>query len=207
MFFVSPINMISDSAAPTTTWNSADKGNRVLLSNGDLTTTFDAGAAGYGNVRSVASASSGKKYWELSADVIASPGNTIVEGIANATAQLTGGGAYLGNDTNSIGWAGDGVVYISAGALANIQGWAQGDTLCFAADFDNSTIWFRTNGGNWNNSGTANPATNTGGISIAGMAAGPYFAAWSGTTTNDQHTANFGATSYAQAKPSGFSNW
>jgi hypothetical protein len=39
-----------------------------------------------------------------------------------------------------------------------------GDKVDIAIDFDNSTIWIRVNGGNWNNSPSANPDGNIGGI-------------------------------------------
>ena len=34
-------------------------------------------------------------------------------------------------------------------------------------DMDNRMVWVRNGSGQWNGSGTANPATNTGGISLA----------------------------------------
>lgn len=198
-------NVVTETiATATNTWNNADKSANIGLSGlSNLTLTDNAGA--YANVRATNSASSGKKYWELHVD--AAPSTTgLVIGIANAAASLT---QFVGNDTNGMGWAGDGRVILSGAVVTTIQGYVASNTLCFSYNIDISKIWFRTNGGNWNNDviGNQNPATNTGGISTAGMAAGPYFAIGEGLNINDAFTANFGATAYAQTPPSGFGNW
>ena len=57
----------------------------------------------------------------------------------------------------------------------------------------------------WNNSGTANPATGTGGVTLtqfgAGKALYPAFGPWG---TNDKMTANFGQNAFTGVVPSGF---
>jgi hypothetical protein len=190
----------------TTTWNSSDKANNITLSNGDL--TFALGSNAYDGVRSVASASAGKKYWELTANTIVSSPLYILEGIANSSVPVNGGSTYyLGYDSAGIGWQGNGEVWTKRGIVATVQGWAQGDTLCFALDLDNKRIWFRTNGGNWNNNPASDPATNTGGIDISTLDSGPYFAFGQGASGRDTLTANFGGSPYAHSVPSGFSNW
>lgn len=194
---------MSASAPPsTTTLNPSDKDGNLTLSNGDLTATL--GTSAYANVRSVASASTGKKYWEYTATTIGGSIGAIVQGVANGSAALNN---FFGNDNNSVGWAGDGTVYRNGGGVATIQSWAQGDTLCFSYDIDGGLIWFRTNGGNWNNNVAANPALGLLGIDISALAAGPYFAALEGHTNGDVLTANFGGSAYAQTAPSGFGNW
>jgi hypothetical protein len=86
---------------------------------------------------------------------------------------------------------------------------ATGQVVSIAVDLVNLTFWARINGGNWNNSGAANPATNTGGISLSGagfsgQSAYPFFASFlSGSAV----VANFGATAFAYPVPSGFSSW
>ena len=148
----------------------------VALSNGNLTFTLGAGAAPiYNGVRSTASASSGKKYWELTANTIVSPANVILEGMGNTSFDLNAN-HYVGSNLNGIGWGGDGVVSVNGAAVANIQGWTQGDVLCFAVDLGSGKIWFRRNGGRWNNNPANDPATNVGGIDISILAGGPYFA-------------------------------
>ncbi len=183
--------------APRKTWNPADARN-LLFSNGNKTVTNDVFNT-YGVARSTVSASSGKKYWEMfiSAFSVAA----VTEGIANRDATLT---SYLGTDTAGMGWGGDGAIYGGAGGA--IQTWADGDTLCFALDIDNGNIWFRTNGGNWNNSATANPATNTEGKAISPVTA-PFYAATSLYRDDDYAILNLGATPFAQAVPAGFGKW
>ena len=66
----------------------------------------------------------------------------------------------------------------------------------------------------WNNdvSANQNPATDTGGRSLSGLNAGPYYPAWAGFDANTRITANFGAFTSAQypsspSLPSGYSWW
>ena len=75
-------------ALSTTTWNPNDKAMNIMLSNGDL--TFALGSNAYDGVRSVASASAGKKYWELKATTIVSSPLYILEGIVNSSFPVNG---------------------------------------------------------------------------------------------------------------------
>jgi len=186
----------------TTTWNPADKDANIGLTGGNLTATKTGDGASV--VRSVASRSSGLYYYEITFSVFT--GSFSGVGIANGTASLS---AFMGSDVNACIWLSDGRVYVNNSNFTNIQSWAQGDTLCTSFDATNKLIWFRTNGGNWNNSGAANPATGTGGIDLAanGLAAGPYLASIQTWLDTNASTANFGATTYAQTAPSGFGNW
>lgn len=183
-----------------TTLNPSDTAPGATLSNGNLTLT---GSGGYLGSRTVASASNGNKYWEVRADAITASPSQIVEGMASTTQSLT---LFCGDTLQSIGWARDGNIYVGGGSVAVIQGWAQGDTLSFVARLDDQTMFFRTNGGNWNNSGTANPATNTGGIHFSTTGNGPFFA-FVQAQAIDKLTANFGGSPYAQSVPAGCGNW
>ena len=81
-----------------------------------------------------------------------------------------------------------------------------GNVIGVAIDLDNRKIWFRVApSGNWNNSGTANPATNTGGIVHPTGTMVPFctFGGVSGTA-GTTFTANFGATAFSGAAPPGF---
>jgi hypothetical protein len=80
------------------------------------------------------------------------------------------------------------------------------DVIGYAVDLDNRRIWIRPNpGSNWNNSGTANPATNVGGITIPAGTMVPFctFGGASGTA-GSSFKANFGASAFAGAVPAGF---
>ncbi|UQR65096.1 hypothetical protein LRP30_07525 [Bradyrhizobium sp. C-145] len=63
---------------------------------------------------------------------------------------------------------------------------SSGTLIGMAIDFTNSTGWFRKATGNWNGSGTANPATNTGGINISALfPSSAAFAAFCTSAVND----------------------
>jgi hypothetical protein len=190
----------------TTTWNPSDKGTSVTVANGNL--SFVSGWIAYNGVRAVASALSGKKYWELTPRKISSAPSAIFEGIANASLP-TNGPTFLGGDSNGIGWAGDGKVWINNAVVATIQGWHETDVLSFAVDLDSKRIWFRTKFGNWNNSAAADPGRNTGGIDISTLVGGPYYAFGQGGNSGgeDSMTANFGKAPYTQSVPRGFGGW
>lgn len=187
----------------TTTWDNSNKGTNTNLTNGFLTATATA-VATFTNARSIASSSTGLKYWEIHVDNNA---GFIEIGFCNSTASLNN---YLGNDLNGIGYVPSGTVTLNNNfAFATIQSYAAGDTICCAFDMGNKKLWFRKNGGNWNNDVIANqdPANNIGGISTSTMNAGPYFPAWTGHNLNEAATANFGGSAYAQTVPSGYGNW
>ena len=192
---------VPDAAAATTTWNPADKSANITLSGSDLIATNNGG--GSGAVRAVTSASSGKKYWELTcagADI----DNALV-GVANASYDVE---TSMDAGTNSLGWYGnDGKVYLNEVDIATYVTFAATDVLGIAFDLTAELMWFRKGSGNWNNSASANPATGAEGLDVSGLAAGPYFPAAYINTGDDAFTANFGATAYAQTAPSGFSNW
>lgn len=191
-----------NAVAVTTTWNAADVGPNTTLDGSKLIATKGA-PDGFNSFRAIASASAGKKYWEMTLNVFG--GTAAFVGLANASAVLT---TYVGN-TGSYGHWNDGTNFINNGSAGPaLATFVVGDTVCIAVDLTAAKIWSRVNGGGWNNDIIANqnPATNTGGTDISTVA-GPYFAAGTFYNINDQWTGNFGATSYAQAVPSGFGNW
>ncbi len=191
-------------AAATTTWNPSDKNANITLSNGNLTAT-NTFVVAFQSLRAVAAHSIGKYYFESHIDAMTA---TTVYGIGNATASLSN---FTGSDLNSIGWnPNGGDIYLNGSNFGpNIQGAVTGDTVSIAVDMGNTKIWFRTNGGNWNNDviGNQNPATNTGGINFSTMNAGPWLPMGTFTANGNANTADFGATAYAQSVPSGFGNW
>lgn len=192
-------------AAASTTWNSADKSSSINLSNGDLTATSIEGASN-NSVRTVAGKSSGKYYCEFSSLVA---GSGVFIGLANSSLPIEATSDFPGADADGVGYYSVlGQVFLDSGSIGTIVTYTTGDLIDMALDLDNERIWFRKNNGNWNNSGAANPATNTGGFDISGLNAGPYFVVWTcAATANETVTANFGATSFAHTAPSGFGNF
>jgi hypothetical protein len=184
------------------TWNPADKGTtNTILSNGNL--TYGAGSSNTTNdgCRSTQGITAGKFYFELT-----SAGST--------TLTMLGVGllsSVFGNILSGVG--GSFAVYIANGHIwdnatdttISIGAASPGTVYCFAIDLINMRGWIRNGAGNWNNSGTANPATNAGGQDISWMgSAAVYALVASNVNANPIVTANFGATSFAQAVPSGF---
>lgn len=78
-----------------------------------------------------------------------------------------------------------------------------GARLCVACNPVNGRIWARLNNGNWNNSGTANPASNTEGINISDFGSKLYAVAKS-SYTYAPATAYFATADWTYSAPSGF---
>jgi hypothetical protein len=190
-----------DGALIGTTWNPSDKSANITLSNGNLTAQGTNGSDG--GVRSTTSKSTGKHYFEVTW-LSATGGVNSGCGIATSAAVLAGMGA------TALGVAlmyQSGTIYVN-GTSSGITIGTPSAPICIAVDLTNSRIWFRVGAGNWNNSGTANPATNVGGINIAALF--PASAAYAAVTTQNStntYTANFGASAFTQTVPSGFTAW
>jgi hypothetical protein len=81
------------------------------------------------------------------------------------------------------------------------------DRICVAVDPASGLYWARLNNGNWNNSGTADPATGTGGYAFAGSMSGVTditFAAYSANPSNALRSC-FDSGQWSYSAPSGFS--
>lgn len=183
-----------------TTWNSGDKSANITLSGSSLVATTTSGTQGA--VRATTSASTGKIYFEAVANVMS--GNNFAVGWANSTASLS---SFIGIDTNGVAVFSSGAAWLNNVNLGSQTGYSgfSGLTVCVAFDIDNKLIWFRFSNSLWNGSITADPATGTGGLSVSGLAAGPYFPAFCANSSGAQVTANFGATDTWFRVPSGFS--
>ncbi len=152
-------------------------------------------------VRSTTSLSTGKWYFEVTVNVAAVIGNVGV-GVDNDAESLSGAAGQAG----SICWVGNGNVnYNGTLDVYAAAAFSVGNTLCVAVDLVNMEIWFRVNGGNWNNSPTANPATDAGGFSITAITPHAYALAQL-SATGDEMTADFNGP-FSYAIPSGFSPW
>lgn len=182
-----------------TTWNPSDKSANITLTNSNLTATLSVSSAN--GVRSTTSNSSGKWYFEITATNISA--STFRVGFANATQSLT---ALFGASANSGAYiANNGNFDINASVIGSSASWTTGAVLRIAVDFTNKLVWLAVGGGNWNNSGTANPATGTGGFSLSTLSAGPYFIGFSGNANTNAATMD--PTGAAFGPPSGFSTW
>jgi hypothetical protein len=192
-----------------TTWNPSDFTN-ITLSNGNLTANFTIG--GNGGVRSIARASVGTRYWEVTAtNWSGAPSSGI--GIANGLATTSNGIASLIN-ASAVLSSGD--IWVNGSAAPGnptLGARANGDIIGIALDLDNKLIWYRVApAGSWNGSGTANPATGIGGVDIRAINPDSFFlpvyallrGAPGGSAT--VVTANFGNSAFSGAVPAGFAS-
>ena len=199
-------------ASDSSTWNGFTNAmldgfsNAVTVSNNFLTGTLNASlGANYAWALSASAQTIGKYYFEVTAVAFHGNGNgcgialpTVTSANIGSSQNITGvftGGTVASNNANVSG--------------ANLGAATAGDVYCIAVDLTARLGWLCRNGGNWNNSGTANPATGTGGLTLqAASAFAPIvFFGGGSQVVGDAFTANFGATAYAQTPPSGFGNW
>jgi hypothetical protein len=189
-----------------TTFNPSDKSAGITLSLSNTkaqnTTGTDQG------VRATDFKTAGKYYFEVTVNTITNADDGV--GIADSVASLTGIGAV---PTHAALLFRSGSIWVNnSNTLGGFGTLSNGTVVGIAVDLDNETIWFRLGAaGNWNNSGTANPSTNTGGRSLSSFAT-------SGSTqiapavcikaNGDNFTANFGDSAFTGTAPSGFtSGW
>jgi hypothetical protein len=78
-------------------------------------------------------------------------------------------GGYPGNDNKSIGFNAIGEYYYNGSVVSSgLPTWTQGDIIDIAISHG-QYWWIRVNGGDWNNSNTANPSTLSGGLTMNGL--------------------------------------
>jgi hypothetical protein len=196
-FTVHDFALLPLATAPTFVFNSADKSSDQDLTNSDKTST-QSGDAITRTVRTTLGHHVGKYVVTLNAIVVTADGFQSC-GLSTGTFVLDN--TALGANTLAYGFWDDASRYFNAVATSDTPGWATGDTVTFAWDNGNNRAWIRVNGGNWNSSGTANPATNTGGIDISGLIVGARFFTWSTDKAGD--TATLAPTA---SVPSGFTD-
>ena len=158
-----------------------------------------------GSVRATAAAAaSSLLYFEFQQGMGYFGGDTLL-GFANASHTLSN---WVGQDANSIGfWWNNGNIYTNSGHSISIFSSSPGDIIAISIDTTANKFWMKnltTNTG-WNNDILANqnPAGSVGGIALGFT--GPFFAAWSSNNPGDYGIANFGATAFIGALPSGYS--
>lgn len=180
-------------------WNPSNKASTVTLSNSNFT-AVGSSTSPQPVVLGVTGATSGKYFFSI---------KTSGTPINSQAVMIAGNGFILTSTlagTTNIEVSGDGNIYGNGAQLGGGLGaWASADVIDIAVDFGAALLWARKNGGNWNNSGTANPATGVGGISISYMAGGTFFPGdvpWPSTT----HTVNFGLIPYTYPAPATFIN-
>jgi len=179
------------------TWNPSDQVN-ITLSNGNLTATNPTAAGG---IRADCSASSAKVYFEVTMTTWVN--SNVGVGVAVATSALA---SIATNLTGVAALFKNGNININGTFLINIGTRSNGNIIGIAVDPVAKLIWFRVApAGTWNGSGTADPATGTGGFSFSALSGAVYPIFSTASTVNERATGNFGATAFSGAVPSGFS--
>jgi hypothetical protein len=180
-----------------TTLDPGYKSTGMALSGSNLVGTSSA-QAGAGSTRTI----TGKSYFEA---VITTLAGTPSVGLANQSNANYFNSTLLGADTHSLAYRSSGAVVVNAATLATIATFVQGDRIDCAVDVGSRLIWFRVNGGNWNNNAANNPATGVGGIDFSTMNIATCRAAIGASITGTVWTTKFTAP-FTGAAPSGFSS-
>jgi len=199
-----------------TTWDPSAKGANITLSGSNLvaTSTSTASSSTHGTGGYIGS-SALLLYYEATATTVQGVGNSWGAGISSNGSGLA---QYLGQSSIGTGLYQNGKVFNNALAGTTIFTFASGAVIGIAVNFTAQKLWFTINGTTWNNAaiGSQNPATNTGGITTIAnnnpfIVSGVYqtVVPCCGTTGNTTNvvTANFGATAFSYAVPSGFTAW
>ncbi len=166
-------------------WDPANTDTGTTLTNGNLTATVTTGGA-WTSTRSTPGQLTGKWYWEIT--VVASSGGSFTRiGVTNASA-LT----VLGSDGNSWGYECNGDKGHAGSDVAYGATFINGDVIGVALDLDDGTLTFFKNG------------VSQGVAFSTGLTGAMLYPGATGYSLNDAVTANFGASNFAYAPPSGF---
>ena len=183
--------------APTgAAWNPSDASG-VTFSNANLTVT---GTGVNTGARSTTGYSSGKYYAEFTVSTWTNTFTGVGLSITGASFAGAPAGTMLVLRSGNLVLNGS-----NTGSTLGLR--ASGNIIGMAVDFGANLIWFRVAPtGNWNGSGTANPATGVGGVSISALAGTKFSGAYTGAS-GEAITGNFGASAFSGSVPSGFTPW
>ena len=180
-----------------TKWHTQIKAPSIILSNNDLTaTSYGTGVSGFVSVLGV---NNGKWYWEVH----------VVEVGSNTYVHIGIGDRAVGVIVKSIGEWAEGYAYF----IQDGNTWNNGvnteyglpyqvnDIISIALDMDAGKIWWAKNGV-WQASGDPVAGTNE---AYSGLS-GTFYAMCTIYNVDDQIIANFGATPFFYAVPTGFNS-
>lgn len=157
-------------------------------------------------VRSVMTISTGKYECEFTVGAV---GSGMMLGFADTAAALNACGFNALSGSNLVGGTHnpDGTVYngTSFASIGSLGGsYTTDDKVRMCIDATARRVWFRkNNAGNWNNSGTANPATGVGGLAMHASLTGAIHAVVGHQGGNASVSVDFNPAS----RQSGFSGW
>lgn len=172
-----------------------NKGPDINVSGGNTIAQIITNTLGWQSIRSNVSKTTGKYYFEAMLS-----GTNIGAGVCDGTQAMTN---FLGSTSHSVGYL-QGSIYLNGGSAKAMPGNAN-STIKVAVDVGGRLFWAAITGQNWNNDGTANPATGTGGIDISTLT-GALFIGLSLYDNGSQNTLNTGQNPYQNTPPTGFGN-
>jgi hypothetical protein len=183
---------LSTGSAPVTL-NASDKSAGSTLTNGSLTVTASSGSPA--SVRATRGVTTGKFYWEVRVDAIASAQWRIA--VADSGASLS---AFWWTDAHAAAYdANGGSLLFNGAGFSSLATAALGDIMAFAIDADNKKLWVAKNNV-W--MATVGSPGVSGGLSLTGIAS-PILPGFQGDNSG-QATFRFTSGSFTYTPPSGF---
>lgn len=197
--------LLATGAISASTWNSADKGADLVLSNGNLTITPGAAMPGsYESCRSTNAKSAGKLYFEVRCDVAGASNYGMIGVADSAMPTYAGGTSYPGGGATGWGYyeqTGD--KYHLAAATPYGSAFVAGNIIGVAVDLGAGLIWFSLNGA-WQASGSPSAGT---GAAFSGLTGSLFPAIGIYGISGSTFTARFISSSQTYSPPTGFSAW
>lgn len=180
----------------TVTWDPANKGANITLSNGNLDAD---GATAFNTVRSTLGKSAGKYYAELLVNTYSGGGNLIV-GFVDGSASLT---TYAGNSAKGRGGQLNGTSYVNGWTAGSAwAGAAATNVIGLAIDLSAGKGFIAVNN-TWQ--GSSDPAAGTNAWVTA--VTGTVYVATSPAGTGNRVTLRTKASQFTYSPPSGYSAW
>ncbi len=196
----------------TQQWASAHKATNASLSGTPLLTATMTTTDLVGSNVFATDVIAKKVYWEVVVTGTGIAAQGYGAGIGTTASSVTNQ-VFMGTSAapDTLGWYGPpGTVHVNSSVIATWAAFVTGNRLCFAVDGPAALIWGRVANGNWNNNGSANPATGTLGLTIpSAVTASPMVpgATLYSTATPDSVVASFAQPSWTFTPPAGFESF
>lgn len=180
-----------------TTLDTNRKSSGFTLSGGNLIATSTAGATA-----AATRSQTGKHYAEFTITTLT---GTPVVGFTGYG--FTYNTQLLGVENNGLGYRSGGAVVLNNVTLATLAAYVAGDRIDMALNPNDKLVWFRVNGGNWNNNVLNDPVTGVGGIDFSTMNLGSrLFPAVGSSLTGTVWTCKFSAA-FTGTPPTGYASF
>jgi hypothetical protein len=185
---------------PTTLDPGNYRATTIALSGGNLVAT----GIGFGEGTAVAQRPiTGLTYFEAVLTTLAATTPGI--GLAVSALDAPTFSDAIGKTFSGIAYRPSGVVVINNATVATLAAYVQGDRIDVAVDPFLRLIWFRVNGGNWNNNVANNPVTGVGGIDLTTVRGSTLWPAVASSAAGAVWTTKFSAA-FTGVPPAGFAS-